>query len=161
MGIRPRTRTALMGIAVAAAVTAAVAVLAQAGDRSGPSATSRTFTAYGVYRLSESYPNTSGNCSASGRHAGTASVTNVRPAIRDGAPVTIRDFAGVKLAEGPLFGAMWLNSTSTCRWQFSVPNVPAGKGTYRVEVGRSDFGAEVAEEQLRTTVNFLNDVPDA
>jgi hypothetical protein len=46
-----------------------------------------------------------------------------------------------------------------CRWEFRIPGVPSGKGTYQVEVGRSDFGGEVAEEQLRTMARFLDDVP--
>jgi hypothetical protein len=160
MGNRPRARPGLFGIAGVAAATAAVAVLIQACSPSGPPATSQTFTAYGIYKLSESYTNTSGTCSAAGRHGSTASVTDVRPAIRDGAPVTIRDsITGAKLAQGSLFPATWLTSSSMCRWEFRIPGVPSGKGTYQVEVGRSDFGGEVAEEQLRTMARFLDDAP--
>lgn len=121
---------------IAAAVVAAALLLAGGGlggamlvSGKGPidalkaAAGAGSFTASGVMVLSDSDGySVSTTCSGKGGYAD----------ITEGASVTVTDAAGATIAVGRL-GAGHLE-TAGCTFDFSIPDVPSGKGFYGIEV---------------------------
>lgn len=155
---------------VAAGAVAFIGLIAVIAIRPASTAakTTGTFTVAGVYALTEAYPNTAGTCSASGDHAAYVKdeAGELGPVIKDGAWVGIYDSSYKLLAKTHLEPGRWqpaygVDPLPTCRWRFTLEQVPVGEGIYLVEVGQRGFGGEVNEQQLRQTAAFLDDVPRA
>jgi hypothetical protein len=114
---RRKRRTGL----IAALVIAAVLVLAAGGTLTYLVLRGDTFTISGSLTI------------ASGRSVGDCIGTKGYDDIRGHGQVTVTDAAGAVVAVGALdSGESW---QSGCRFQFSVANVPSGKGFYGIEVG--------------------------
>lgn len=146
-------------VLIAAAVFAALMWASPSGD-----AGAKTFNVDGAYALTrDAYPTVDGTCKASEDHAALTEGADgsYMPSIQAGGWVGIYDSAGALLAKTTLEQPQWQSSDQTCRWRFSLANVPAGKGLYRLEFGQRRFGGEIAESQLKLQAVFVDDVPSS
>jgi hypothetical protein len=127
-------------------VLAAVLVLAGAGvgwaSATGHLGGADTLTASGTFRVTDGLSRTEG---------AVCFVSGVFPDIATGTAVIITDASATTVAIGALSAGT--GDSNVCVFRFAVPNVPAGKGFYGVEVasrGRVQF----TEAEMRSGVRL-------
>lgn len=103
---------------------AALTVAAACGGGSDSPAKTKTFVASGSIQLYAT-----GNVDTGDGCYGSNGYDDIRP----GAPVVVKDAAGKQLALGKL-GQGDTGKYRTCVFDFTVDDIPSGKGPYSVEV---------------------------
>lgn len=142
--LKKRPPVAAMIVMVVAGLVTTVIVLATASHSSNEP----TFTGEGAYYLSASHLSESGVCMADDSHAGI---------VDAGSGVTVIDSHGTTVAQGQLEPGVWQAAKKMCKWRFSVPNVPAGRGDYRIRVGAGPESDPISEKTLRSVAIIQDD----